>query len=141
MKLEDQERRYLETIEAFTEEFGRIQRDFVLQKHGVQAVIRFIEDFSGSRPVFQAEDPVMRKGRGAAERAIEELEREFQGLHHADPPAAWKLFHTTLLESVRLQLEGYREMVKVFQDSDLEHLKRGKRLISEGMGLLEAGEH
>lgn len=140
MKLDDQERRYLEGIEAFTEEFGRIQRDFVLQKHGVQAVIRFIEDFSGTRPAFKPDDPVMVKGRGAAERAIEDLKREFQDLHHAEPPPQWKLFHATLLESVRLQLEGYREMVKVFDDSDVEHLRRGKIMIEKGMGLLEAGE-
>lgn len=140
MKIDDQERRYLEQIEVFTEEFGRIQRDFVLQRHGVQAVIRFIEDFSGSRPAFNRDDPVLVKGRTAAERAIEDLSREFQDLHHAEPPAAWRLFHGTLLESVRLQLEGYREMIRVFDDADVAHLRKGKAMVDQGMGLLEAGE-
>lgn len=140
MAIDDEERRYLEQVEAFTSEFGRIQRDFVLQKHGVQAILRFIEDFSGLKPTFKPDDPVLVKGQTAARTAIQELEVQFRRLEAAQPPPAWVLFQATLRESVRLQVQGYREMLRVFEDQDLAHLARGKAQVEQGMGLLEAGE-
>lgn len=138
--MDQREKDYLEQIEAFTEEFGRIQRDFVLERDGVRAVVRFIEEFSGSRPSFTPGDPVIDKGKAAAERAIIDLGVQYQRLCEADPPPEWEPFHRTLVRSIRLQLEGYQEMARVFEDSDLEHLRRGNALVREGMGLLEAGE-
>ncbi|HXE72329.1 MAG TPA: hypothetical protein VNO81_06680 [Candidatus Nitrosotenuis sp.] len=135
-----QEKAYLELIEQVIEDFGRIQRDFVLDKNGIRAIVRFIEDFSGSPPRFALDDPVVVKGRKAAERVIAELERELASLQEVRPPAEWEQFHQSLVRSLELQLQGYREMSRVFQDSDTAHLRAGRELVDRGMGLLQSGQ-
>lgn len=137
--MDAREQRYLEAVEAFTEAFLEIQRRFILEQHGVQAIIRFIEDFSGGPTRFNPEDPVLKKGRGAAEGAVAALERESTRLREARPPIRWRTFHRLLRASLRTQLRGYREMLEVFQDADPAHIERGHALIEEGMQLLAAG--
>ncbi|MEW6278820.1 MAG: hypothetical protein AB1758_09375 [Candidatus Eremiobacterota bacterium] len=133
------EERYLDTLEAVIEDFGRIQREFVLSKNGIRAVVRLIEEMSGTPPVFDLSDPVVQKGRKATFQVISELDRLGRVLASVRPPAAWERFHRTLLESLGLQLDGYREMVLVFEDRSREHLRRGQRMVDQGLGRLAAG--
>jgi len=136
----EQEKHYLEAIESFIESFGSIQRELVLNQEGLRAVVRFIEDFAGGPQAFSLDDPVMLKGRLAALTVIEELAGEMERIKEMEPPGRWKIFHETLLESVTLQLRGYREMARIFDDRELEHLLKGQELVNQGMGLLEGGE-
>lgn len=121
------------------EEFTRIQRDFVRDKQGVRALVGLIRDLSGRLPLLDPQDPVLRKGQDATERAIVELGVQMARLRRAEPPEAWQRFHHTLLESLRLQLEGYQEMTRVIQDWKPDHLVAGEALVRRGMSLLEAG--
>lgn len=136
--MDQMEKKYLSGIEEAIESFGTIQRNFVLDKTGVRAVINFIEQFEGHRPLFDMDDPVVIKGRLAAQKVVEELTKQLKFLEKLEYPADWEQFHKTLLESIQLQLEGYREMTKVFEDCNLEHVEKGRDLVNSGMNLLQS---
>lgn len=130
---------YLEKIEEIIEKFAVIQRKFVQDKQGVQAIIRFIEDFSGAPQSFSLDDPVIQKGRSAAQRVAAEMEEQLKELQKLRPPEVWTKFHETLTQSIKLQLDGYKEMSKVFESRNVIHIAAGQKLVNEGMSLLEAG--
>ncbi|MFH0802928.1 MAG: hypothetical protein V2A78_11180 [bacterium] len=137
--MKERERRYLERIEEIIERFGSIQRDFVLDQSGIHAIVEFIENFSGSIPEFSLNDPVLLKGKQAAFKVIDKLEKQLSELESLDPPELWKQFHDTFVNSIRIQLEGYKDMVQVFTDRDIMHITRGRARVDEGVSRLEGG--
>lgn len=137
--MRDPEREYMEHIERIIEHFGTIQRNFVLDKSGIRAIVKFIEDFAGAPPTFSLDDPVILKGKQAATRVINELGTQYAELERIEPPERWQRFHESLLSSIQLQLQGYKEMTQVFEDSDISHLSSGQELVNRGMGILEGG--
>lgn len=139
-KMDEKEEKYLTEIEQVIERFGTIQRNFVLDKTGVRAIINFIEQFEGHRPFFELDDPVVEKGRAAAFKVMEELSRQLEYLKNMEYPPVWEKFHKTLVDSIRIQLEGYREMTKVFEDCNLKHVEEGRDLVNQGMNLLQGGK-
>jgi len=134
-----EEKQYIEAVEAVIEQFGTIQRNFVLDRQGIRAIVRFIQDLEGKHPVFALDDPVLQKGKGAAERVIQELAHQLKTLEALTPPQIWARFHSAFLDSIRLQLEGYREMMKVFNDNRIEHIAKGQEKVDRGMSILSAG--
>lgn len=137
--MKDEEKKYMDEIERIIEGLGAIQRKFVLDKTGIRAIIRFIEDLEGRRPFFELDDPVVRKGKMAVKRVIDELSRQMEILEDLKPPQPWKEFHRTLVQSIKLQLEGYQEMSMVFEDSNMDHIADGQEMVGQGMKILEGG--
>jgi len=137
--MDKNEEKYLGNIEQVIERFGTIQRNFVLDKTGVRAIINFIEQFEGRHPFFELDDPVVKKGKAAAYRVIEELDKQVTYLKKLKYPENWEKFHKVLVESIEIQLNGYQEMVKVFEDSKLEHIEEGHKMVNEGMNILQGG--
>lgn len=137
--MRDPEREFMDQIERIIEHFGTIQRNFVLDKSGIRAIVKFIEDFAGGPPTFSLDDPVILKGKQAASRVIEELGVQHDELQRLHPPERWQRFHASLVSSIELQLRGYKEMTRVFEDSDVSHLTRGQELVNQGMSILEGG--
>jgi hypothetical protein len=137
--MELDEKAYLEEIEKVIEQFGVIQRSFVMDKKGIHAIVQFIEDFSGQPQTFSLDDPVIQKGKGICTRVIKEMEDQFVHIQELTPPDLWKPFHESLTKSIQLQLEGYKEMAKVFENKNIIHIATGQKLVNEGMSLLEAG--
>lgn len=129
----------MEQIERIIESFGQIQRNFVLDKSGIRAIVKFIEDFAGAPPTFSLDDPVILKGKQAAFKVIEELSKQLDELEKIEAPEVWRRFHESLISSIKLQLQGYKEMTRVFEDSDITHLSQGQELVNKGMGILEGG--
>ena len=132
------EQKYIEKIEEIIEQFGIIQKKFVLDKEGVKAIVKFIETLEGKPPTFSLDDPVMVKGKKSAFYVIEELQKQLKALKEITPPEKWELFHRTLTASISLQLEGYREMAKVFSDNDPQHIFKGQEKVNEGMEMISA---
>lgn len=130
---------YLEQVEKIIEQFGVIQRNFVMDKMGIHAIVKFIEDFSGQPQSFSLDDPVIQKGKATCTRVIKEMEEQHTQLEKLSPPELWGTFHQSLLKSIKLQLEGYKEMAKVFDNRNVIHIATGQKLVNEGMSLLEAG--
>ncbi|MCL5773517.1 MAG: hypothetical protein M1536_03980 [Firmicutes bacterium] len=137
--MKDDEKGYLGKIELIIEEFGTIQRNFVLDKNGVRAIVKFVQELEGKTPVFALDDPVVQKGKQVATKVIEGLARQLEVLEKIKPPDVWTKFHESLISSLKLQLQGYREMAKVFDDHNPAHINKGQDFVSKGMGLLEAG--
>lgn len=133
------EKEYLEKIEASVEHFGTIQRNFVLDKSGIHAIVSFIKDFQGKTPAFSLSDPVIIKGKNAATRVVEELAKQLKDLEKIQPPEIWERFHNMMISSIRMQLAGYKEMLKVFEDNDLSHVRKGQEIVNTGMSILEGG--
>jgi hypothetical protein len=137
--MDAKEKKYLKSIEQVIESFGNIQRNFVLDKTGIRAIIKFIEDLEGRRPFFELDDPVVQKGKTAAKRVIDELSVQLDTLEKMTPPKPWEQFHSSLVESIKLQLEGYKEMSLVFEDSNMNHILEGQDMVNRGMKILEGG--
>ena len=133
------EEKYFSRIQTKIELFGSIQHEFVYQKTGVVALVKLIRSMGGSPSELSLRDPVMQKGKSAALKVIGELECQLGELREIEPPAVWSNFHSMLLSSLELQLEGYREMLKVFEDSEIRHIGRGKDIVKKGMSILEGG--
>lgn len=137
--MDKKEEQYLENIEQVIERFGTIQRNFVLDKTGVRAIINFIEQFEGKHPFFELDDPVVQKGKAAAFKVIEELGKQVNYLKQLESPSNWESFHKVLVKSIEEQLNGYNEMIKVFEDSKLEHIEIGHKMVNKGMNILQGG--
>ncbi len=137
--MKDDEKKYIEEIEQVIEGIGNIQRQFVFDKTGISAIIRFIEDLEGRRPFFELDDPVVIKGKSAAARVIDQLETQLDILQEISPPVAWEGVHQRLVESLTLQVEGYQEMWEVFEDSSMDHVQEGQGMVSQGIKILENG--
>lgn len=135
--MKKEEQKYSEEIESIIENLGGLQRKFVLDKTGIRAIIKFIEDLEGRRPFFDLDDPVVQKGKSAAGRVTEGLEKQLKQLQALSPPAGWADFHECLTGSIQLQLDGYKEMVLVFEDSNMDHITEGQDSVNRGMKLLE----
>src|ERR1700687_5033029 len=101
---------YLEQIEKVIEQFGVIQRSFVMDKMGIHAIVKFIEDFSGQPQAFSLDDPVIQKGKATCLRVIKEMEEQHSQIEQLKPPEIWATFHESLMKSMKLQLDGYKEM-------------------------------
>jgi hypothetical protein len=139
VNMDAKEKKYLKAIEQVIENFGTIQRNFVLDKTGIRAIIKFIEDLEGRRPFFELDDPVVQKGKTAAKKVIDELTVQLDLLKEMEPPQPWTQFHQTLIESIKFQLEGYKEMSQVFEDSNMNHILEGQEMVNRGMKILEGG--
>ena len=137
--MELNEEAYLGEVEKIIEQFGVIQRSFVMDKKGIHAIVQFIEDFSGQPQSFSLDDPVIQKGKSTCIRVIKEMEDQLLRIQQLTPPELWKPFHESLSKSIQLQLEGYKEMAKVFENRNVIHIAAGQKLVNEGMSLLEAG--
>jgi len=138
--MDNKEKAYIESIEGIIEQFGTIQRNFVLDKAGIRAIINFIEQFQGRRPFFELSDPVVQKGKVAANKVIKELSKQLKSLDSLKCPDNWSQFHNSLVKSISIQLDGYREMVKVFEDSNLLHISEGQEIVNRGMDILRSGK-
>ena len=132
------EQKYISAIEKSIERFGEIQRKFVFDKDGIKAIVKLIEDLEGKRPVFTLNDPLIAKGKKAALNMITELNKQLEALEKIKPPADWKKFHRSLVASLSLQLEGYQEMMLVFNDNNFEHINLGQLKVNQGMKILSA---
>jgi len=139
MKEKEYEKYYMERIEDIIEQFGAIQRDFVLDRSGIHAIIEFIENFSGSTPEFSLDDPVLLKGKQAANKVIDKLSQQLVELEDLNPPEIWQQFHRSLVSSIKLQLQGYKEMTRIFTDKDISHIHNGREMVDQGMKILEGG--
>ncbi|MDQ7823039.1 MAG: hypothetical protein RDV48_09620 [Candidatus Eremiobacteraeota bacterium] len=137
--MEQPETAYLESIQKVIERFGSIQNQFVQEKNGVVSLVKFIENIEGSQPSLSLKDPVMQKGKSAASVMVQALEQELGALEAISPPEVWAKFHENMVTSIKLQVEGYQEMMKVFEDNDIKHIGRGKDIVSKGMNILEGG--
>lgn len=138
--MEAEEELYLEDIEKIIERFGDIQKQFIMDKKGIHAIIKFIEDFSGAPQSFSLDDPVIQKGKAIVQSVISEIEKQLESIEKLKPPEVWLKFHKILTESIKMQLEGYKEMAKVFKDKNTIHIASGQKLVNLGMKLLEAGD-
>jgi len=137
--MDECEKKYIGEIEKIIERFGTIQRNFILDKTGIRAIIKFIEDLEGRPPFFELDDPVVQKGKAAADKVIRELSTQLSALEALEAPKRWKEFHSSIVNSIRLQLEGYREMALVFEDSNMDHISYGQQMVNSGMKILEGG--
>jgi hypothetical protein len=85
------------------------------------------------------DDPVVQKGKTAARRVIDELTEQLKFLEAVEAPALWGQFHHSLIESIRYQVQGYKEMAMVFEDSNMNHIIEGQEMVDRGMKILEGG--
>ncbi|MCD6310625.1 MAG: hypothetical protein J7M18_07905 [Candidatus Eremiobacteraeota bacterium] len=134
------ERKYINAIEQSIENFGAIQRDFVLDKRGIHALVRFIEDLEGHQPSFDLDDPVIQKAKTSVQKVIIGLKSEIKKLKKLEPSSQWKTFHDAFLTSLNEQLKGYTEMFKVFKDGKIRHIKKGQEIANRGVNLLVGGQ-
>jgi hypothetical protein len=139
--MKDSEKEYLEAIHLCIENLGKIQTDFVQQKHGVLSLIKFIKNIEGVHPELDVRDPIMIKAQKAATAMMELLLKELSVIREMDAPPLWSRFHEVMIASLELQVEGYREMLRAFEDSDIKHIGRGKDIVKKGMCILEEGTH
>jgi hypothetical protein len=137
--MEKEEKEYFQLLNTAIEEFGSIQREFTLQKSGVSSLIRFICNAEGRHPSLSLKDPLMQKGRSAANAVIERMAEIRHSIAAITPPGIWAPFHKTMMDSFELQLKGYREMLKTFEDNDIKHIGRGKDIVKKALSLLQGG--
>lgn len=133
------EKSYIDAVERSIESFGSIQREFVLDKRGVHALVRLVEELGGHAEGLELNDPVILKGKKSVEKVITSLESQVNSLVELDPPERWETFHNTLKSSLEIQVKGYKEMFKVFRDSDVRHIIKGQKIVDRGITLLSGG--
>jgi len=141
MKMIMDEQEYFRQLNAAIEELGMVQKEFILQKNGVSSLMRFIKNSDGEGTTLSLRDPLMQKGKMAANAVIEQMAEIRHSIAFISPPEVWAPFHRVMLESFELQLKGYREMLKVFEDSDIRHIGRGKDIVKKALAHLQGGTH
>lgn len=135
----NKEKEYFEILEAAIENFGMIQKEFIIEKNGVISLIRFIKNIEGRQPELSLKDPVMQKGREAVKNMINEFEKQLFKLRKIEPPEIWAPLHEVILSSLGKQVAGYKEMQFAFENNDVKHIGRGKEIVKKGLAILEGG--
>ena len=134
------EERYLELLEEIFDKMYEMQKEVIYSHKGLQAVMNLFREFSQEPVRRDPRDPVYQQAKGILENLVNSIRELYETLVSVSPPRSWQLFHEVFSKSLKLQLEGYEEMLMAFEDGNVEHIRLGSYKVDQGLKLLEASE-
>ncbi|MFH1454263.1 MAG: hypothetical protein ABIH00_09865 [Armatimonadota bacterium] len=136
--MKDDGKKYLKDMDKIFNRFGEIQKRFNAGRDGIKAIVSFIGEMSRKKtPAFALDDPILVRGSELMKEVIDSLDEQLKAAKKVSAPTEFSKFHKDLLESLKLQVSGYKEMTDMFADYKVTHALKGKDKVTKGVELIE----
>ncbi|MCS7164754.1 MAG: hypothetical protein RMJ51_00505 [Candidatus Calescibacterium sp.] len=131
---------YLDKIAEIIENIEKIQQELIVEQKMMKNLISLLNQFSfhqNKDKTIDLEDPVIKKARDVLFKLITSLQEEYYKLDLLEPDEKWKQFHEKFKQSLKTQIEGYKEIFLVFTDGNITHIKVGSLKVEQGLKMID----
>lgn len=133
---------YLDKISEIIENIEKIQQELVVEQKMVKNLVSLLNQFSSSSSsVIDLDDPVVKKAKEVLWNLITSLQEEYFKLDLLEPDDKWFQFHHKFKQSLKTQIDGYKEMFLVFTDGNITHIKIGSMKVEQGLKIIDMEEN
>ena len=131
------ENTYLNELSNILENIEKIQQKLLANKKDIDNIISLLKEFS-SKPIDNSlDDPIVLRAKKTLSELINDLQNEYYKLETLTPTAEFEKFHYIFLDSLKNQIEGYKEIFLVFLDGNITHINVGTIKIKNALDILQ----
>ncbi|MEN3015421.1 MAG: hypothetical protein ABDH21_05140 [bacterium] len=128
---------YLDKVAEIIENIEKIQQELVVEQKMMKNLVNLLNQFSSSKSQrIDLDDPVVKKAKDVVLKLITSLQEEYFKLELLEPDEKWKQFHEKFKQSLKTQIEGYKEIFLVFTDGNITHIKVGSMKVEQGLRII-----
>lgn len=132
---------YLDKISEIIENIEKIQEELIVEQKMMKNLISLLNNFSLQKNKnIDLEDPVIKKAQDVLQKLVYSLQEEYFKLDSLEPDENWKQFHEKFKQSLKTQIEGYKEIMLVFADGNMTHIKVGSLKVEQGLKMINIEE-
>ncbi|MCX7759360.1 MAG: hypothetical protein N2169_07140 [bacterium] len=131
---------YLDKISEIIENIEKIQQELIVEQKMMKNLISLLNQFSNTskNKIIDLEDPVVQKAKEVLFKLITSLQEEYFKLDLLEPEEKWKQFHEKFKQSLKTQIDGYKEIFLVFTDGNITHIKVGSLKVDQGLKMIDS---
>ncbi|MCS6955789.1 MAG: hypothetical protein NZM44_05480 [Candidatus Calescibacterium sp.] len=131
---------YLDKISEIIENIEKIQQELIVEQKMMKNLISLLNQFSNTskNKMIDLEDPVVQKAKEVLFKLITSLQEEYFKLDLLEPEEKWKQFHEKFKQSLKTQIDGYKEIFLVFTDGNITHIKVGSLKVDQGLKMIDS---
>jgi len=132
---------YLDKISEIIENIEKIHEELIIEQKMMKNLISLLNHYSSkNEKVVDLEDPVVKKAKELLIKLINSLQREYYKIDLLEPDESWKQFHEKFKQSLKYQIEGYQEILMVFTDGNITHIKVGSKKVEQALRIIDLEE-
>lgn len=132
---------YLDKLSEIIENIEKIQKELLVEHKMMKNLISLLNNFSVSKSkTVDLDDPVIKKAQEILQKLVNSLQQEYFKLDVLEPEEKWKQFHEKFKQSLKTQIEGYKEILLVFIDGNITHIKVGSLKVEQGLKMIDTEE-
>ncbi|MFN3477976.1 MAG: hypothetical protein ACK4ZM_01240 [bacterium] len=132
---------YLDKLLEIIENIEKIQEELLVEQKMMKNLISLLNNFSVSKSkTVDLDDPVIKKAKEVLQKLVNSLQQEYFKLDVLEPDEKWKQFHEKFKQSLKTQIEGYKEILLVFTDGNITHIKVGSLKVEQGLKMIDTEE-
>ncbi len=131
--------KYLDKIAEIIENIEKVQQELLVEQKMMKNLISLLNQFSGTTKskTIDLDDPVVKKAKEVLLKLITSLQEEYYRLDLLEPDEKWAQFHEKFKQSLKTQIEGYKEIFLVFTDGNITHIKVGSMKVEQGLKMID----
>jgi hypothetical protein len=127
---------YLNELANILDNIEKIQQKLLANKKDIENIISLIKEFSSNPIDNNLDDPIVQRAKKTLNELINDLQNEYYKLESLTPTPDWQKFHNIFLNSLKLQIEGYKEIFLVFIDGNITHINVGTIKVKNALDIL-----
>jgi len=129
---------YLDKLSEIIENIEKIQQDLIIEQKMMKNLISLLNQYSTkSEKIIDLDDPVIKKAKELLSNLINALQKEYYKMDLLQPDEKWAQFHEKFKQSLKTQIEGYQEILMVFTDGNITHIKIGSKKVEQGLKIID----
>lgn len=131
--------KYLEKIAEIIENIEKVQQELLVEQKMMKNLISLLNQFSGAikNKTIDLDDPIVKKAKEVLFKLITSLQEEYYKLDLLEPDEKWAQFHEKFKQSLKTQIEGYKEIFLVFTDGNITHIRVGSMKVEQGLKMID----
>jgi hypothetical protein len=127
---------YLNELSNILENIEKIQQKLLANKKDIENIISLLKEFSSNPIDNNLDDPIVQRAKKTLNELVNDLQNEYYKLESLNPPKDWEKFHYVFLNSLKQQIEGYKEIFLVFIDGNVTHINIGNLKVKNALDIL-----
>ncbi len=127
---------YLNELANILDNIEKIQEKLLSNKKDIENIISLLKEFSSNPIDNNLDDPIIQRAKRTLQELINDLQNEYYKLESLTPTPDWQKFHLIFLNSLKQQIEGYKEVFLVFIDGNITHITVGTLKVKNALDIL-----
>ncbi|MCX7870331.1 MAG: hypothetical protein N2485_01995 [bacterium] len=127
---------YLNELANILDNIEKIQEKLLANKKDIENIIALLKEFSSNPIDNNLDDPIIQRAKKTLQELINDLQNEYYKLESLTPTPDWQKFHSIFLNSLKQQIEGYKEIFLVFIDGNITHITVGTIKVKNALDIL-----